>query len=185
MRSADYHRSSQHFFKFQPAYLEFEDKSYIALLCDISVSGAVFESDIEVIPDQPIRYKAGNSEFQGGKVSWIKNGRFGIQHDVVSLNDNRAGHFKYRSVRIPAALPATVYVNSSRHEAEIVNFSQRGLCVRLHQTVAPGSIGSVEVGQHLFEGAVFKWSQNERNGVALAGSLRISEMASLLGLAAD
>ncbi|MCR2832465.1 hypothetical protein [Parerythrobacter lacustris] len=147
---------------------------------DLSHEGAGFESDIPLTCGQPISYRWGNEDFRHGTVIWSADGRFGVENDPGTPSYTPCPGFAYRSVRIPASLPATVYVNAVRHEAELVNLAHRGLCVLMDQPVVAGALATVRVGRHLLEAATVKWADGYEKGIALARPLGVRELSAVL-----
>ena len=180
MHDSERRASSRPSARFQTACIEIDGISSIALMRDLSQDGAGFESDVPLTCGQPISYRWGNEDFFHGKVIWAANGRFGVQNDPDSPVYTPTPGYAYRSVRIPVSLPASVYVDAVRHEAELVNLAHRGLCLLIDQPVVQGSLATIRVGCNLLEAATIKWSDGYEKGIALAQPLSLREMSAML-----
>lgn len=176
MRQCDRRKDCRPSVRFQPACLEFDHKSYIALLRDVSRSGAGFESDLPVRPGDILRYRWGNSDFINGRISWAQNGRFGVENLSTPAFYPVQSKYAYRSVRIPVFAETTVYIDQKPQLAVLHNVAQRGVCVELPQSLRIGALLSIRLGTKICEAACVKWSAGNRTGVALRQSLRIGEI---------
>ncbi|MXO50982.1 hypothetical protein GRI42_06660 [Erythrobacter gaetbuli] len=163
---------------FMPACVETDSGTIIALLKDFSGHGAGFESDQSFSVGQRVRYRWGDEAFREAKVIWIDGNRFGVENtepsDAVALNPKN-----YRSVRVDLNVPAVVFVGEKRYEGEVINFAQKGLCVRINGRIERGSLATVKVGRRYFENVTARWVEGDRVGFALSSSLPIQEMSKL------
>ena len=165
--------------RYQPACLEIDQKAHIVLLRDISRSGAGFESDLQVKVGEPLKYRWGNSEYTAGQVSWIENGRFGVENLAGLTSRNQKTKFGYRSVRVPLQADTTVYVDGRPHDAFLHNFGQRGLSLELANDLRAGAMMSVKMGKMVLDAVTVKWCEGNRVGATLRQALRIGEMAQI------
>lgn len=164
---------------FKPSCIEIDGSPGVALLRDLSPSGAGFESDQNVLVGQTLRYRWGDHDFRDGRVIWTNGSFFGVANDEVA-QEPITGCGIERSVRIPLCAPATIFLDGSRIEAEVLNFSQRGLCALAAHPVRDGALVTVKVGRRYFESATSKWSRSSRMGVSFVKPMALPEMSALM-----
>lgn len=161
---------------FMPACVETDSGTIIALLKDFSGYGAGFESDQSVSVGQRVRYRWADETFREAKVIWVDGNRFGVENaepsEAIALNPKN-----YRSVRVDLNAPAAVFVGENRYDGEVVNFAQKGLCVRTNGKIERGSLATIKVGRRYFENVTVRWVEGDRVGFALPSSLPIQEMS--------
>jgi hypothetical protein len=163
----------------KPVFVETEDTALVALMQDISTTGAGLAVTAPLRIGQDVRYRWGTRPFQTGRVIWVQNGRVGIANDCELLPDDLIEP-NYRSVRVPLSAPATVFVGGKRLDAEILNVAQSGVSALTSQAVPSGALATIKIGRRYFEGATAKWTDKEQTGFRLARALPVSEMSNLL-----
>lgn len=171
---------SRHSVRFQPACIQVDGRSHIALLKDTNRLGASFESNLEVTCGQPVRYRWGNEDCVDATVIWTGLGTFGVKINPGQLQLRRPSPYAYRSVRVPASLPVSVLADHRRCDGELVNFAHRGACVLLPQAIPEGALATVKIGRDEIEASTFKWADGIKRGIAFSRPLAIREMAAIL-----
>lgn len=166
--------------RFQPACIEVDGRCHIALLRDTNRLGAGFESNLELTCGQPVRYRWGNEDFVDATVIWTGLGKFGVKINPGQLQVRRPSPYAYRSVRVPASLPVSVFAGYRRHDGELINFAHRGACVLLPQAIPEGALATVKIGRDEIEASIFKWADGIKRGIAFSRPLAIREMAAIL-----
>lgn len=164
---------------FRPACLESEGKTSVALMRDVSRSGAGFEGTGRFVVGQEVRYRWGDNDYRSAKVIWVDGSRFGIANDQLG-DENDLIPNNYRSVRIPISAPASIFVGGRRVEAELVNFAQKGACALAAHSVAQGALATIKIGRHFIENVTTKWVEGDRIGFSLSKPLPLSEMAAIV-----
>ncbi len=166
--------------RFQPACIEADGRCHIALLRDTHRLGAGFESDLPLSCGQTIRYRWGNEDFVTGTVIWTGVGKFSVKADPGQLQAQRSTTFSYRSVRVPASLPVSVFADSRKLDGELINFAHRGACILLSQSIPDGTMATLKVGCNEIDASTFKWTDGIKRGIAFSRPLAIREMAAIL-----
>ncbi len=164
---------------FIPACLNRDDAVAVAMMRDLSESGAGFESDLPVSIDDLIDYKWGNEEFRSGRVIWADGSRFGVRN-ISARNPLDYSGSRYRSVRVPSKGAVRIYCDGSRIEGELVNVSQRGFCVSVPPAIRRGSLATIEVNDHCFEGVTAKWVSKDKAGLTLPAPLSLTKLNAVL-----
>lgn len=164
---------------FKPVCIEAEGQTLVALMRDISTTGAGFETETGLKVGQELRYRWGDEPFRKAEVIWVDGGRFGVaNHEVLAPKDLFSK--RYRSVRVPITAPTSIFVDGNRIEAEAVNFSQKGVCALVSDQIRNGALATLKIGKRYFEGATAKWGENDRIGFAFSKGMPIGEMSRLL-----
>ena len=164
---------------YKPVFVETEGKALVALMHDISTTGAGLSANEPFRIGQELRYRWGTKPFQAGKVIWGQNHRVGIANDSEILPDDLLEP-NYRSVRIPLCAPATVFVGGKRLDAEVLNVAQSGVSTLTSEPIPEGALATIKIGRRYFEAATAKWTDDERTGFRLGKALPVSELSSLL-----
>ena len=180
MQYNDRRVSSRPSIRYQPACIEIDGNTSVALMRDLTENGAGFESDMNLITGQPIRYRWGNKDFHYGRVVWVENGRFGVENRSDIPKPTHDDCYRYRSVRVPTAIGGVAYVGGKRKDCEVLNIAQRGVCISISGIVERGSLATIKIGKHCLEAATAKWVEGERLGFALSRPLRLGEISAIL-----
>ena len=162
----------------RPACLEIDGAASVALMRDISRSGAGFEGAGRFVVGQEIRYRWGDNGYRSAKVIWVDGSRFGVANDQL-CDEADLVPAKYRSVRVPISAPASLFVNGDRVEGEVINFAQRGVCILACSPVGQGALATIKIGRRFLENVTSKWIDGDRVGFALAEPLPVREMAAI------
>lgn len=163
---------------FRPACLESEGETSVALMRDISRSGAGFEGTKRFLIGQEVRYRWGDNEYRSAKVIWVDGLRFGIANDEL-CHEADIIPANYRSVRIPISAPASIFVEGRRVDGELVNFAQKGVCALASSSITQGALATIKIGRRYIENITTKWIEGDRVGFALSKPLPVSEMAAI------
>lgn len=166
---------------FQSACIEDETGPHVAVLRDLSPSGAGFEADIRVSVGQLVHVRWGSLAPIPATVRWSVNGRFGVGGNLTGAF---AGHdHAYRSVRIPLGLFARIYVNGRPIEGELINMSQGGAAFSTQESVAPGQLATIQCGNWTSEGACIKWVAEGMAGIRLAKPITLQQFSKIVASA--
>lgn len=158
----------------KPACLMFNDRSSVAMLRDLSETGAGFEAVDGFLVGQHLSYRWGDHGYRSGTVIWQEGNRFGVAN--CSERNILESAAAYRSVRIPLAAPFSAYLEGHRIDGELLNFSQKGLCALVAKNFSRGALATVRIGNRFLANATVKWVDGDRVGFALPQGLSVREM---------
>jgi hypothetical protein len=112
-----------------------------------------------------------------GVVRWISGERFGVEIEPPSAGTRR---FPPRSVRLPLATGANLFLGGCRFRVAIQNLSLRGACVSGAPRVEPGRLVSIDIAGRSFDLATVRWSTADRTGIRFAEAIPMAQFAGLV-----
>ena len=164
---------------FKHACIRIGDRECPAFLRDLSHHGAGLEVAQSVTIGQTIDYRWDDEAFRSGKVIWMQSNRIGLEN--IALENALSPRGKaYRSVRIKAEAPVSIFSNGSKFEGELQNFAQRGLCIVSSAPIMRGALATIQIGKRQFEQVTAKWCKGNKLGFALPSPLSLTEMSNLV-----
>ncbi|MEE8230286.1 MAG: hypothetical protein V3R15_02240 [Qipengyuania citrea] len=172
----DRRRTGRSIRTFRAACIEIDGKAYTATMKDFSEFGSGFEGKIPVTRGDIVRYRWGSSPLLDATVAWVDGSRFGLEN-ATPFDMARGKSFPYRSVRIPLAREAAVFVGGRCVEGSAINIAQKGFCLSLTERVPQGCLSTLEIGGNVFENTTLRWTDGAHAGFALDRPMSIPDVA--------
>ena len=173
-RHFDRHRKT-----YKHACIRTDGRELPVLMRDLSECGAGIETVRRLAVGQILDYRWDDEDFRTGKVIWVNENRVGIENAAVS-NSLRKQQMPYRSVRVHASAPVSVFAGGRRIEGELWNVAKRGLCILTAAKIQQGALTTIRVGKRQIENVTAKWCGADKIGFAFPNALSIAEMVSLV-----
>jgi len=163
---------------YKHACIRIGERECPAFLRDLSDHGAGLEIAQPVKIGQTIDYRWDDEAFRSGRVIWAQSNRIGIEN-IESANTLLPKKVAYRSVRINAQVPVSIFCNGGAFEGQLQNFAQRGLCILSTAPIMRGALATIKIGKRQFEQVTAKWCKENKLGFALPKPLTLAEMSNL------
>lgn len=120
-------RRSEHRFQtaFRPACVVANGRIALGILRNMSQGGVMIELDVTLEQGDRVAYFWDEQQLVEATVVRVDGNHYGLSNvtgQCVSVNDNA-----YRSVRVPCAVEADIWVHGEHHRARIANLSLGGM----------------------------------------------------------
>lgn len=163
---------------FRPCCIENGDLAQLGLIRNMSESGALIETGMDLRRGDEIRYFWDSLPAIEARVAWRKDNKVGVQ------NIRRGGHahpaHPHRSVRVPCNKPARVWIGGEARECWVINISLTGMLLFGLDDRPKGTPLSIKLGSKEFENADVRWSDLGSTGVRFAKPLSPRDLMRLL-----
>ena len=149
---------------FMAAFVEANECRTFVHLTDISPYGAGFKGVVDGRVGDAIHYRIGDDASVAARLAWIRNDRFGLEHDAFKAIEP-ATKMPYRSVRVPTFADCRIYREGRQSLGILRDLSHRGASLEADFEPRPGELLTIVIHGFTFENVCVRWAEKGRIGL--------------------
>ncbi|MEQ8411335.1 MAG: PilZ domain-containing protein [Erythrobacter sp.] len=162
---------------YRPGCVLLPGRMVLGVIRNLSKGGAMIELDERIEPGTEVRYFWDETNIMDAVVAWADGRAHGLENaEHARPFDNP---FPYRSVRVPCAMRAELWVGGQRRFADIENLSLGGVCLR-GLAACRGALLTVKLGDVELCNATVRWVREGVAGVRFERPLTRGDLARIL-----
>lgn len=162
---------------YRPGCVIHNNEIYLGLIRNLSKGGAKIDLDHDLRVGDRIAYFWDEQKPVVATVGWTDDGAYGLinEHETELFDDT----FGYRSLRVPCAVDAEVWIGGESHLVKVENLSMGGMRVS-GLDAWPGALLTINVcGLELYNASV-RWFRKGEAGINFSDRLSRAQLAMLL-----
>lgn len=180
----DRRADERHLTLFRVGSISIGDRRELCLVKNISAGGALIRAYSSLDPDQPVAIELKQDQPVAGTVSWVRGSDAGItfnsQVDVLDLLKSSGDGPRPRMPRVEVTCVAYVREGAAANRTKVLNISQGGLSVETAGPLTVGAEVTVSLPGLPPQGAVVRWTDGQRYGIAFNTVLSLAGLVEWL-----
>lgn len=180
----DRRADERHLTLFRVGSISIGDRRELCLVKNISAGGALIRAYSSLDPDQPVAIELKQDQPVAGTVSWVRGSDAGItfnsQVDVLDLLKSSGDGPRPRMPRVEVTCVAYVREGAAANRTKVLNISQGGLSVETASPLTVGAEVTVSLPGLPPQGAVVRWTDGQRYGIAFNTVLSLAGLVEWL-----
>jgi len=166
---------------FRPACIVIENRVVLGIFRNMSSEGVLIEVDEPLAEGQRVAYFWNEQQLVHARVIWTEGNRYGLENKTEQRVFDT--EHRYRSVRVPCAVEATVWVRGECHMVQVENLSLGGMRVRGIKAWRSAPL-TIRIAEIELCNACVAWTRDSEKasetGIRFEKSLSRSQLAAIL-----
>ena len=180
----DRRADERHLTLFRVGSITIGDRRELCLVKNISAGGALIRAYSSLDADQPVAIELKQDQPVAGTVSWVRGSDAGITFDssvdVLDLLKSSSDGPRQRMPRVEVSCVAYVREGAVANRTHVHNISQGGLSVECATRLTVGAEVTVSLPGLPPQGAVVRWKDGNRYGIAFNTLLSLAGLVEWL-----